>query len=192
MFDLGGVVIDFSNDEYYAHLSKVSGVRVRDIKRTIEEKELGRLERSETDIRSFERYVGRKLGMRIGEVGWYDFYRRRARADPDVGELVKELHKYYTVAFMSNIDRTRYAYTRKILDLDDFDYRFASCYIGHRKPEPEIFRFAIGRMRIRQDEALFIDNMLENVEGARKAGLRALHFTSRRQLDVRLWQMGLY
>ena len=37
IFDIGGVIIDFSNDDdYYPYLSKVSGASIRRIKKLIE------------------------------------------------------------------------------------------------------------------------------------------------------------
>ncbi len=191
IFDLGGVVIDFSNSMYYLHLSEASGIPVKRIKTAIEKKELGLLERGTINLNTFESKVAKSLGIRMKGVEWYSFYTRTVSIDPDVSDIINVLHKEYITAFISNIDKSRYAYTMRILDLDLFDFRFASCYVGIRKPSPGIFRHALRTIGIKAEEAVFIDNQLENVEGAARLGIRSLHFTSRRKLDIQLSKLGL-
>lgn len=49
---------------------------------------------------------------------------------------------------------------------------------GATKPDPAIFALALRRLDVTAQEALFVgDDLLEDVEGARAAGLRAIHFT---------------
>lgn len=191
LFDLGGVVVDFSNYSYYIHLSKISEMPTYKIREVIEKRQIDLLEKDKTDIRSFERHIAEKLDIPVKKVGWYDFYKRNASINPDVEELVEIMHKGYITAFISNIDKTRYVYTRRILNLNAFDYRFTSCYIGFRKPDPRIFRFVLNRIGIKPSEAIFIDNMIENVIGARKVGIRSFHFINRRLLDRELAKLRL-
>lgn len=191
MFDLGGVVIDFSNNSYYIKLSRLTGQPVYKIRAIIEGKYLAGLEKDAIDIRSFERHIAHRLDMPIKKVQWYQFYKRHASVNSDVEELVGELQKDYITAFISNIDRTRYVYTRKILNLNYFDYMFTSCYVGCRKPEAKIYKFALNRIGIRPEESVFIDNMIENVVAAKKLGIKAVHFINRRLLDKELSKLKL-
>ncbi len=191
LFDLGGVVVDFSNSGYYRYLSRKTGIRAGRIRQVIERRRLVMLEKDGMDIRTFEGQIAREVGISPGEVLWYEFYKKHASINIDVQEVVSMLHGDYVTAFLSNIDKTRYFYTMKMLDLNLFDYRFASCYIKHRKPEPEVFRFALRKIGIRAEEAVFIDNMAENVDGARKVGMEAVHFVGRRMLDRQLAALGL-
>ncbi len=191
IFDLGGVVIDFSNSRYYAHLSRTSGLSESTIRETIERRELPLLERGMINLTTFERSVARSLGISSKNVEWYKFYTRSVSIDVDVSELIETLHNEYIIAFISNIDKSRYKYTMKILDLDLFDFRFASCYIGLRKPGAGIFRHALKTMKISAGQAVFIDNQPENVMGARKIGIESVRFTSRRRLDIQLSGLGL-
>ena len=191
IFDLGGVVVDFTNYRHYEHLSRMSGIPTERVKRIIEKRQLDLFERGLETIDTFEREVAGMLRIPRSRVGWYDVYKRSASLNPDVEELVETLHKEYVTAFISNIDKTRYVYTRRILSLDAFDYRFTSCFVGFRKPSPSIFRFALRRMKVKAEETVFIDNMLENVVGARKVGMNAIHFINRRLLDRELAKLSL-
>lgn len=185
IFDLGGVVIRFTNERYYEHLSEVSGlpyVKVRDI----EERELPLLEKGEITVRQFDRMIAKRLKIPLRKVMYYTFYVSHMSLNPDVLSLIKELRKEYTVAFLSNIDISRYGYTRKVLDTSLFRYRFTSCYLKMRKPDPRIYRAVLKSMKLKPEETVFIDDRLPNVKGARKVGMNAIHFRNRRSLDVEL------
>jgi HAD superfamily hydrolase (TIGR01509 family) len=44
------------------------------------------------------------------------------------------------------------------------------------KPEPQVYYLAAQSLGVEPQEALFIDDFVENVEGARRVGMQALHF----------------
>ena len=54
------------------------------------------------------------------------------------------------------------------------------------KPDPAIYFLALKRFGLKPDEALFIDDRLINVEGARAVGMRAHLFTDAAGLRARL------
>jgi putative hydrolase of the HAD superfamily len=62
--------------------------------------------------------------------------------------------------------------------LDAFDHVTFSYELGSIKPEPAIYRDAIRGLGVPPREALFLDDRLENVEGARAVGLVAELFSS--------------
>lgn len=57
--------------------------------------------------------------------------------------------------------------------LHPFDHVTFSYELGAVKPQPEIYRDAIGKLNIAPEDTLFLDDRLDNVEGARAVGLRA-------------------
>jgi HAD superfamily hydrolase (TIGR01509 family) len=48
---------------------------------------------------------------------------------------------------------------------------------GRRKPAPEIYRRALSLLSVAPQEAIYVDDRLKNVQGARQVGMHALHFT---------------
>ena len=143
------------------------------------------------DLDTFERLIAKRLRIPKRKVNWYSFYIKHMALDYDVMELVKELHKEYTTAFLSNIDISRYGYTRRKLDLSLFDYQFKSCYLRIRKPDPKVYLTVLKRMKLKPEQTVFIDDRIENVRGARKVGMNAVHFRGRRLLDIELSKLGL-
>lgn len=59
--------------------------------------------------------------------------------------------------------------------LKSFERIFSSYEIGHRKPESEIYAKVAAEIKLPPENLLFIDDRLENVEGARKSGWKAEH-----------------
>lgn len=59
------------------------------------------------------------------------------------------------------------------------------------KPDPAIFQLLISRFEIDAARAVFVDDNIRNVEGARQVGLHALHFTNAQRMRVDLRALGL-
>ena len=62
---------------------------------------------------------------------------------------------------------------------------------GLRKPQREIYEAALKLSGTAPDETLFIDDLEENCEGARKAGLQAIRYRGAKDLKKRLGALGL-
>jgi putative hydrolase of the HAD superfamily len=58
-----------------------------------------------------------------------------------------------------------------------FDVVVISCEVGVAKPDPGIYELCVSRLGTPAAETLFVDDRLENVEGAERMGLQTLHFT---------------
>jgi putative hydrolase of the HAD superfamily len=55
-----------------------------------------------------------------------------------------------------------------------FDSEFYSCFIGAAKPKAKFFEKVVAQLGCEASNVLFLDDRVENVEGARQAGLNAL------------------
>ena len=59
------------------------------------------------------------------------------------------------------------------------------------KPRREIFEILLSRYSVERSRAVFIDDLMSNIEGAKDAGLNGIHFTSPIQLKQDLRIMGI-
>ena len=79
------------------------------------------------------------------------------------------------------------------------DYRFlehldevvVSGEVRVRKPDPAIYRLALERFGLAPEDALFVDDLSENVAAARDIGIRGHHFQGAQQLESELIDLGL-
>jgi HAD superfamily hydrolase (TIGR01509 family) len=65
-----------------------------------------------------------------------------------------------------------------------FDAVVVSYEVGCAKPDPAIFQLTLDRLRVAAADALFVDDRLENLEGARRVGLKTLHFAGPEAIDL--------
>lgn len=59
------------------------------------------------------------------------------------------------------------------------------------KPDARIFDLLCSRAGVQPQDCVFIDDSLKNLEGARAAGMDAIHFTSAAALETALQKRGL-
>ena len=73
----------------------------------------------------------------------------------------------------------------------NFKLFFSSCYVGLRKPDPAIFRLALDVTRRKAAECVFVDDRVENLEGARRVGLQTIQYRNVSQLKQELRDLGV-
>lgn len=109
----------------------------------------------------------------------------------DSWALVRQLHAQQIPLYvMSNMPARTYQYLRQQHDRwHYFSGILISAEVGLAKPEPAIFDYLLSHYRLDAAQSIFIDDNLENITCARKAGLQAIHFTGiehcRQQLQQR-------
>jgi HAD superfamily hydrolase (TIGR01509 family) len=185
VFDLGGVVVNYKNEYYFEYLSRICGRSKTEIDFILTPM-IFRFETGAIGEGRFELEVSKALSIKRSNVGWVDFYKQKSTINKGVLELIKELHKWYTTAFLSNVDKSRYLLTMRRIDTSIFDYRFGSCYLNLYKPHAAIYKFVLTRMGFRPEETVFIDDRKDNVYGARCVGMHAIRFTGLKDVRTRI------
>jgi putative hydrolase of the HAD superfamily len=101
-----------------------------------------------------------------------------ATVDPIMLEWVNRVRASgMKIAILSNMGEDLLAYMRENFGwLDRFHHLTWSCELNLIKPMAEIYEYTLEKLNVRADEALFIDDRLENVEGARAVGMHSLLF----------------
>lgn len=98
------------------------------------------------------------------------------------------------VYLASNQQAERSAWLRTTVLADHVDGMFLSGEMGLAKPDPAFFTEIIRRLKVDPSEVLFIDDLKDNVIGARLAGLDAVQHhavTGARGLERKLRENGL-
>jgi putative hydrolase of the HAD superfamily len=67
---------------------------------------------------------------------------------------------------------------------DYFDVVIVSCELGCTKPDARIYEVCLERLGTRADATLFVDDRVENLEGAARLGIRTLHFVGDETVEV--------
>lgn len=106
-------------------------------------------------------------------------------------DLLVDLRKTKKVILLSNTNEIHIqAVNRSLANTTNqkiesfFDKVYLSHEIGLRKPNVEIFEFVCKDQNITPSTALFIDDTIRHVEGAKRIGLNAIHLENKTILDL--------
>jgi putative hydrolase of the HAD superfamily len=123
------------------------------------------------------------LGHRPEMHRFKEIYFEALDPNPPMIELMRELKaEGYTMAMLTNNVREWEPLWRSMLPVDEiFETVVDSGFVGCRKPESRIYELTLDRIGHPAEACLFVDDVLVNCEGARKAGLHAVHFQANEQ-----------
>jgi putative hydrolase of the HAD superfamily len=117
-----------------------------------------------------------------------------ATVDPIMLEWVQRVRASgMKIAILSNMGEDLLGYMRDNFGwLDHFHHLTWSCELNLIKPMAAIYEHTLEKLDVRADEALFLDDRIENVEGARAVGMYSLlfHGVSKLQADLDREGMG--
>jgi 2-haloacid dehalogenase len=189
VFDLGGVLIDWSPYHLYRKLFDSDD----EIARFLDEIDIYNWLLGVDADQPFQQGVA-ELSARLPqyaeliEAYWHRWAETLNGVFDDSLAVVSELKArempLYVISNWSS--ETWHHATERFAFLDCFDGLVISGLEGVAKPDPEIFRRACDRYKLTPEHTVFIDDLAANVESARALGFHGLHFTGaaalRRQL----------
>lgn len=190
--DLGGVVVEFNADQVVHQMAQVLGRPFDEVQAAVYHKEL-LLPFELGKISPKLYYEGLKTSLKLP---WS--YEQFVRAwnnifieNRDVTEIMERLRKRHRLFALSNTNALHIEHIKQTFpSLGFFEEWIASCDVGFRKPDPEIYALALDRAGVKPSQAVYIDDRPELVEAGRKAGLTAIRFESSEQLEQDLRDAG--
>ncbi len=193
IFDLDGVIIDFSWRQYIDYKSKILGMNSETFADTFlplkEQWDLGEITLSE-----LESSLAHKLGVKKKEIGVLNGFEKLGKPNMDIRELIFHLSKRYKIGVITNVGSSRFKIEKRsyINDLP-LNGIVASCYLKVKKPDPRIYMHALRRFKASPKEVVFIDDTEENVIAARKLGIISIVFNNPAQLlrDLKKYDIKL-
>ena len=193
IFDLGGVLIDwnpaylyrkiFTDEAQMQHfLTEVCHSdwnREQDRGRLFAEalrERVARFPEHEANIRRYHERWDEMLGGAI---------------EPNV-QVLEELHQrpdIHLYAITNWSAETFPVAQRRFPFLDYFEDTVVSGALKLVKPDPKIYRTLLDRQPIAPEQAIFIDDVLENVAGAQSLGIHGIHLTLETNLRAELQKL---
>jgi epoxide hydrolase-like predicted phosphatase len=93
----------------------------------------------------------------------------------DVLDFVEELRaEGQKLAVLSNTNDVHADITKQKKVFEPFDEVFLSQELGMRKPDPAIYEHVLGKLAIKPEEAIFVDDSSENVSAAASLGIKTV------------------
>jgi len=107
--------------------------------------------------------------------------------DHDLLNFADSLKPEYKIGLLSNAwVNARQHLSKRYKFIDVFDVSIFSAEVGSRKPEERIYLIMLETLGVSVEQAIFIDDVPENVEGARKIGIFAIPYINRVNLITQL------
>ncbi|SCM76658.1 Hydrolase [uncultured Pleomorphomonas sp.] len=197
LFDMDDVVYAYTRADRIAHLAAVTGLEPAFINDRVWSEGL----EAAADGGAFptpELYIGSwrdRLGYPLAVEDWVEARRRGMRLIPGTLAVIERLIAAGTVVGvltnngpLVHVYRERLAPELARLVGDRF---LVSASFSTMKPDPQVFHRALDRLGFSPEESFFTDDMPENVEGARAAGLSGSVFTTPAALEADLAAHGL-
>ena len=194
-FDIGGVLIDIHPNRTFEYISKSTGVKIQTLKESFPESihnqyEKGQISNNEWFFKYKKSFPGL---LDLTEKDFWKAWKLLLGKEKNTIELVKLLKPYYSIWLLSNTN------PKHIQDEIENKYEFPSLIdgavysfeVGKRKPSYDIYQIAIEMAGVKLHEALFIDDLPENIIAAKDIGITSLLFTTFEQLKIDLKNLRL-
>lgn len=195
LFDMDDVLARYDPERRIAALARATGRPAAAIRAAIWESDYFALADSGAwDAAGCLAEFSARIGAPVSRALWVETRRASLTPFPDMLALVAGLKAGgVTVGLLTNND---------LLALEELDalmpglpalmapHGYASAQFGLAKPDPAIFRAVCARIGVAPERALFVDDLPENVAGARAAGLAGHVFEGRAGLEARLRPAG--
>jgi putative hydrolase of the HAD superfamily len=190
LFDLGGVLVENAGEQGLSSLLPYQ----------LDRKEIWARWLASDAVRRFEcgqiapevsaaRFI-EEWRLEVGPAAFIESFTTWPRGLFDgAAVLVRNLRAQYRVACLSNTNALHWARFPEFAQM--FDSSFASHLTGFLKPDPEAFEHVLHELDVRPDAVWFFDDLLQNVEAARRAGMRAVQVRTFAEVEPALRAEGL-
>jgi FMN phosphatase YigB (HAD superfamily) len=191
VFDVGNVLVKLHYQPFMGYLAK-SGIDMSDLPGWLKAIDLEGHERGEF---SGEALLGRIAGMAARpidpvelRVQWLAMFERW----DEMFALASGLTTEYRVYLLSNIGDLHWAHLDGLYGLDSLVHgACASFRVGAVKPHADIYRRAEAMFDLDPAATVFLDDLSQNVAGARDCGWHAIHHTDAGLTRARLSALGV-
>jgi len=199
LFDLGNVLAPVDWNKAFArlkpHLSpEFARLLQEDVEsfRRLFRKPGIELESGRIDLDGFREAVTGILGVTFSPEEFRSIWCDIFRLDENMACLGRHLSARYGTWLASNTSREHYIWIlEKFPEVKFYRDAALSFEFGVMKPAVEYYEKAAKKFGIKAQSAVFIDDLAENVDGAIRAGMHGIVFSTKKQLVADLENLGV-
>lgn len=194
VFDLDDVLVEYQRERRVDALARAVGAPPATVLEALFKSGLEtKNDRGELGLEDYLDAVRRRHGLDIPMDAFIDARRQSMRLRRDVLTLAERIAPQTTLALFSNngqwLGRQLPKFFPELRPL--FGTRMVTTgQLGLTKPDPQAFYACLSTLGFSPASALMIDDRVENVAGAKSAGLDAIHYASPPQLASELLLRG--
>ena len=191
VFDVGRVLIDVRYDAFFDWLAG-QGAELKGVDDFVARTDLLAYEHGHIDDDSFLANLNRLFREPIDEQQLVKQWQGLFEPVEDMLQLARRLKARYGVYLLSNTGALHWQYIVPRFGLDQYCHGLLASYeVGAMKPATAIFHAAEQRFELSAQGTVFIDDIADNVEGARRCGWQGIHHTNPAATLRQLRQLGV-
>ena len=179
IFDYGGVLVRMQDETPRQRLADRYGLRLDTIYRLLFDSESARLAAvGEITTEKHWQTVAALLKTPVPELPEfiYQFWSADGLNQEQLADI-RSLRGKYKIGLLSNaFDDLRAMLVERWQIADLFDDLVISAEVGLVKPDARIYQLAVERLGVAPETTVFLDDVEENIAGARVAGLQAIWY----------------
>lgn len=189
LFDNNGVLTTNDNEGTYQNLATFFGVSTQDL-RPKQDSIAVDLDKGKITTDEFYELMQKQMGVNKDLTEIRKVHLGSYKSKVAVKDYVKTLKGRYELALLTNFgdafDDANQSW--KLEEIFEPNKIFVSCKVGMIKPHNDFFDFALAKLKKQPEEVAFIDDKEENVEAARRMGMKGILFRSIEELkkDIEL------
>jgi FMN phosphatase YigB (HAD superfamily) len=175
VFDVGGVLLDLRYEPFIRYLQR-AGIDMRDLPAWLARVDLAAHERGEISGEDLLERIAHMAQLPLDRAElrsrWLDMFERSEA----MFRLAAGLMQDYRVYLLSNAGDLHWDHFNAHYGLDSLVHgALASFRVGAIKPQADIYRKAEAMFGLDPAATVFIDDLPQNVAGARQCGWQAVH-----------------
>ena len=181
VFDLGGVVVDWSPERLLATYPGDKELPVALFKKGFFQQYRSEFDRGTITQAEMVIAMSDFAGRTYAECwDFVEFIKHTLDNLPATCELIEELsERGFRLFCLSNMSVEYYDYLKDRKVFSFFEGRIISALEHTIKPEKEIYQILFDRYHLVPEETLFVDDLIANIEAAHALGIQTVHFTDR-------------
>ena len=192
VFDLGGVILNINYELTSKSFENLGGFKFENLYSQAKQKNIfNQLETGEISSSIFRSELKKLMGFNVSDEKFDQSWNAMLLDLPIKRlELIKSLGFSYNTFLLSNTNEIHIKAFKQIINekigYSNFVSCFKKCYysseIGLRKPNLACFNYVLKQNNLIAQETLFIDDSIQHIEGAKKAGLKTYHLKNEEEL----------
>ena len=185
-FDIGGVLLHIYPEKMIKKISSITDISFDIVKNSFPEKAHDAYERGQMLDHDWYQSCKNSLPAKndLTENQFWSAWSMLLGNETEVVDILIKLKKSYKIWLLSNTN------SRHIKNDIQGNHVFPnlvdgaiySSDVGYRKPEKKIYQLACEHAKVDPESCVFIDDLKDNIIGAKRAGLNGIHYRNTNDL----------
>jgi len=192
IFDLGGVILNLAVENTHREFARLSGLPLAEIKTRVHHgKYFHEYERGLISDAEFRNHLRQSLQLQISDAeldkAWNAMLLDIPAERFALLEQLKQTHRVFLLSNTNEIHRQCFnSIVFQASGKSSIDHYFHQAYFSHvlnlSKPDVTIYQHVLTEQNLLPHETVFLDDNVDNIAGAAKAGLHTFHVQQPNQI----------